>query len=376
MSRSVIRPASAVALAVLLFIPASAAAASGASRLPAGFQAQSISWASAQRGWLMGSETCGQTTCATVLGTTDGGTTWNTLGSMNAPVTNEKANGVTEMRFADASNGWAAEPAFWATTDGGVTWQQQTPPGGGKQVLALAADSVVAYVVVSPCAFQHGCNQPAQLWKTIPGSGSWTQATLTLPPVIAFNTVLAVKGTVAYIAIPAGLDAGAGATLADTLDVTTDGQTWTARPEPCRPDQGETLTGVAPISGLKVALMCQGNFAGGSRKSVFRSTDAAATLQGAGIPPSLGNTLQLAASPNGTLVMSASSVPGDFIYRNGQGRTWTTSVDFSENEMLWNDIVMVNDQKGWVIFNPVNFFNGQGILYETTDGGLTWNPVS
>jgi photosystem II stability/assembly factor-like uncharacterized protein len=374
MLRTAIRSVSALALAVLLVAPASAALAAGSPRLPSGFQGQSISWVSAQRGWLMGADTCGQNSCATILGSTDGGTAWNTLASFNAPVTNERATGVTEVRFANASIGWAAEPAFWATTDGGLTWQAQTPPGGGKQVMALAADATVAYAVVSPCAFEHLCNQPATLWTTKPGSDSWTQVTLALPPITGFNTILALRGQVAYVAIPSGLLSGAP--LADTLAVTTDGQTWTTRPDPCHPEDGETLGAVTAMSGTRMALLCQGNFLGGSRKHVYRSNDAAVTLYSAGIPPDLGNTLQLASSPNGTLVMSASSVPGDFIYRNGGGRTWTTSVDFNENEMLWNDIVMVTNQKGWVIFNPVNFFGGQGILYETTDGGLTWNPVS
>src|SRR5690349_10359392 len=102
MHRFSFRVASSALVAALLVL-AGSSSATGAGRnshLPEGFQAQSISWANAQRGWLMGAQDCGQSSCATILRTTDGGTTWNSVGSMSAPVTNELATGVTEVRFA------------------------------------------------------------------------------------------------------------------------------------------------------------------------------------------------------------------------------------------------------------------------------------
>src|SRR6266852_3008203 len=77
---------------------------------------------------------------AAAFGTTAGGGAWNTLGTLRAPLSLEKASGVTEIRFADDLHGWAFEPALWATTDGGATWTKQTPPGG-RPVVALAGDA-------------------------------------------------------------------------------------------------------------------------------------------------------------------------------------------------------------------------------------------
>src|SRR5438093_1608758 len=51
------------------------------------YHAASMSWVSAERGWLLGSALCGRTTCTTVIGTTDSGRTWNRLGVLDAPLT-------------------------------------------------------------------------------------------------------------------------------------------------------------------------------------------------------------------------------------------------------------------------------------------------
>src|SRR6266545_7054078 len=96
--RSPILLATSMCLAVLVTVALSGSAALGAgsrsaprpSALPAGFRAQSISWTSPDQGWILGSASCGQTSCTTAIGTTDGGATWNTLGTLAAPLTLEK----------------------------------------------------------------------------------------------------------------------------------------------------------------------------------------------------------------------------------------------------------------------------------------------
>src|SRR4029079_10119953 len=71
------------------------------------FHAQSQSWVSADRGWLMGTADCAQGACTTVIGPSSGGTNWQTRGTLGAPITNEDGAGVTEVVFADALHGWA-----------------------------------------------------------------------------------------------------------------------------------------------------------------------------------------------------------------------------------------------------------------------------
>jgi photosystem II stability/assembly factor-like uncharacterized protein len=311
-----------------------------------------------------------------VIGTDDGGTTWGTLGTLAAPLTHEEASGATEIRFADDLHGWAFEPALYATSDGGATWQHQAPPGGGHMVLALSGDADGVYAIVSTCRLNRLCQTPATLWRTTPGQGSWTQVSLTLPVISGFDTaVLAVRGPVAYLVVPsAAILAQPGP---DLLDVTTDGQTWSTRPDPCMPANDEFLTGVAPISDTKVALLCQGDIGfGKAAKHVLRSNDNGQTTRSAGTLPLYGIVSQLSATRDGTLVVSSYSI-GSWIYRNAGGQTWTTSEDLGDGGMGWNDISFTTNQVGFVIHGPVSCCGGfgPGELWETQDGGVTWAPV-
>ncbi|HEX9411056.1 MAG TPA: hypothetical protein VF986_05110 [Actinomycetota bacterium] len=386
MRRSQILLATSMCLAVLLTVAGSGSAAYGersrnASRpsaIPTGFGAQSLSWVSPKHGWMLGSAPCGQATCTTVAGTTDGDATWSKLGTLAAPLTLEKESGVTEVRFADDLNGWAFEPALWATSDGGATWHRQAPPGGGHLALALAGNSDGVYAVVSRCRLNRLCRIPATLWRTTPGQGSWTQVPLTLPAISGFGTVvLAVHGVVAYLAVPSSLSNLGPSVEPDVLDVTVDGQEWSSRPDPCDPGNGETLTSVAPISDTKVALLCQGNIGfGKAEKRVLRSNDTGQTTSPAGTMPLYGIVTQLAASPDGTLVAASFSI-GSWIYRNAGGQSWTTQVALGDGGQGWNDIVFTSNEVGFVIHGPAACCGGHGPgeLWETEDGGVTWTPA-
>lgn len=348
-------------------------AASGTTRsgsgLPKGFRAQSLSWISAQQGWVLGDMGCATSRCATVVGTTDGGGTWKTLGTMGAPLTLEKASGVTELRFADSLHGWAFNPGFWSTSDGGKTWKKRTPPGGGHRVLALAGSPEGVYAVVTPCRLNHECNDPAGLWRSGVDGKSWTQVPVTLP--VTFYAVLAVHGVVAYLVIPATF-----ALAPDTLDVTVDGKQWSSRPDPCVPANDEALVDVAPSSDTNVALLCVGN-PGFSMadKRVLRSNDTGKTTSPAGSTDRHGIVSQLAAAPNGTLAVSSFS-DGSWIYLNQGGQTWTTSEALADGGQGWNDIVFTTNKVGWIVHGPAaeNRFE-PGELWGTQDGGLTWAPV-
>jgi len=334
------------------------------------FHAQSMSWVSTQHGFLLGTTECGTATCTSTAGTTNGGTSWKTLGSLAAPVTFEDAGGVTALRFADDLHGWAFDPAFWATNDGGATWQQQASPGG-KPVVALAADAQMVYAVVSSCDYNQGveaCRKGETLWRTTPGSGVWTQVSVRLP--ISNVAILAVNGLTAYVAV-------ASPGPPDTLDATTDGVSWSARPSPCSTTSGEYLSSVAPISATQVALLCQGDIGFGfANKRVLRSNDTALTTFDAGTLNQYGIVSQLAASPNGTLLVSSYSI-GSWIYRNGGGQTWTTSEDLGDGGIGWNDITFTTDQIAFVVHGPAECCgnHGPGEIWKSADGGLTWRQI-
>ena len=51
----------------------------------------------------------------------------------SAPVTGapKGPTGVSQVRFYNTSDGWAFGPQLWATHNGGQSWQQIGPAGGG-----------------------------------------------------------------------------------------------------------------------------------------------------------------------------------------------------------------------------------------------------
>ena len=336
------------------------------------FHTQAMSWVSSQHGWLLGSAACGTASCTISLRTSDGGQTWKTLGTLAAPLTNEDPAGVTDVRFADDLHGWAFDPALWSTTDGGLTWQAQASPGAGP-VIALAADAQVAYAVASGCDVSQAlsdCRHGDTLWRTTPGSAFWTQVSVKLP--VSNLAVLALLGSVAYVAIPTF-----DSRTADTLDATADGLRWSSRPDPCSKVDGEYLSAIAPVSGTKVALLCQSDIGfGKAGKRVVRSDDSAMTTSDAGTLPLYGIISQLAASPNGTLLMSSFSI-GSWIYRNAGGQAWTTSEDLGDGGIGWNDIAFTTDQTAFVVHGPAACCGGHGPgeLWKSTDAGLTWRQA-
>jgi photosystem II stability/assembly factor-like uncharacterized protein len=350
--------------------------ASGVSRpgaaIPADFRVQSQSWVSPRHGWLLGVAPCGQTTCTTVVGTGDGGVTWSTLGTLRAPLSSDDPGGVTQIRFADKLHGWAYWPSLWATSDGGATWQRQAPPGDGKLVPTLAADADAVYALVSPCRLNQPPTRcgPASVWRTTPGSGSWTQSLVLPAGMVVSTAVLAVHGVVGYVVVPAE-----GAP--EVVDATTDGQEWSSRPDPCATLFDSMLVDVAAISDTKVGFICVGDpGVGQATKRVLLSNDTGLTTFGVGTTPREGIVTLIASAPNGTLAVSSWGAPGSWIYRN-DGSGWTTSVSLSDLGEGWNDLVLISDRIGFVVYGPAAVFPGNrvGQLWQTRDGGLTWGPA-
>jgi photosystem II stability/assembly factor-like uncharacterized protein len=370
---------SAALLAVGLAGPAAGAtsstgAADKLTSLPEGFRAQALTWASPKLGWVLGVAPCGNTTCTTVLATANRGGTWAQKGTMRAPLTSEQRAGVTEIRFADTTHGWAFAPSLWSTDDGGAKWHRESIPGGGLQVQALAGDADGAFALVSYCRLHEppsSC-KPATLWRTVPGGDSWTRVSLSLAKgLVTVLAVLKVHDATGYLAIPNEAEP-------DVFDATTDGTDWSPRPDPCKKANDEQLVDVAPITDAKVAMLCVGDAGTGlSRKRVIRSNDTGMTMSSAGTMPAEGIVSQIAAAPNGTLVVSSWSAPGSWIYRNSGGRTWTTSVSLFDNGVGWNDISFATNATGFVVYGPAAVFPGNrpGQLWWTEDGGASWAPV-
>jgi len=378
MRRSGLRLGAPIAVVVLLASgvlgSASVSAAGRGSVVPEGFRAQAINFVSADHGWILGTRPCGDAKCTIVLRTTDGGDTWDKVGRIHAPLTYDKLAGVTEIRFADDLHGWAFGPSLWSTIDGGATWTKETIPGGGNLLPVLAAGPQAVYGLVSFCELNQapGTCDPATLWKTTPGAGIWSQVSVKLKAGLVTNTArMVVHGEVAYLVVPTETDP-------DVIRVTTDGVHWTGRTDPCSKAADERLVEVTALSDTGVAFLCVGDPGfGHSTKWVFRSNDTGHTMKTFGAVPREGIVSQMAASPGGRLVMTSWGAPGSWIYRSNAGQAWTTPLALEDQGTGWNDVVMTTNKVGFVVHGPAALFPGNrpGQLGETTDGGVTWNPV-
>lgn len=286
--------------AILTSAPALAAPGGSGAAVPAGFKANSVTWLSARRGWVLGAAGCGTRTCADVIVTTDGATTWHLAGAVGVPIASLGGRpGVSEIRFATPAVGWAFGPDLFHTSSGGKSWAPVPIPRGGKQVLALATRATQAYAVVSNCAWDAPCPQPLSFWR-IPtaATSAWTRIPLPLPPTSAAAGV-AVSGATVYV-----LDAQPHTGRPDAFYASTDGIRFAARPAPCAHARDLALIQAVPMSATRVALLCDGNGGnpspGDATKTVYTSADTGHTDIYAGQTGALGIQAELAASPRAT----------------------------------------------------------------------------
>ena len=372
LSARAVRVIAAVALTCAATItPGPALAWSGGpgASVPAGFEANSVTWLSAQRGWVLGAAACGKNACAEVIGTTDAAMTWRLIGTVDAPIAEFGGRpGITEIRFATPAVGWAFGTYLFRTSTGGKFWARVPIPGGGKQVLALAAGPTQTYAVVTGCAWGAGiCPRPLSFWR-IPtgGRGGWTRIPLRLPPNDGAD--VAVFGATVYV-----LDEQLQFGRPDLFYASTDGRHFTARPAPCNHAKDLALIQAVPMSADRVAMLCDGN-PGFSKavKTVYVSADTGKTDTYAGQMGLFGIQAQLAASPSGNLAVASTS-NGSFIYINDTHKqAWTMVEGIGDGGAGWNDITYVTNSQAWVVYRPADS-SGTGQLWATHDAGLHWS---
>ena len=372
LSARAVRVIAAVALTCAATItPGPALAWSGGpgASVPAGFEANSVTWLSAQRGWVLGAAACGKNACAEVIGTTDAAMTWRLIGTVGAPIAEFGGRpGITEIRFATPAVGWAFGTYLFRTSTGGKFWARVPIPGGGKQVLALAAGPTQTYAVVTGCAWGAGiCPRPLSFWR-IPtgGRGGWTRIPLRLPPNDGAD--VAVFGATVYV-----LDEQLQFGRPDLFYASTDGRHFTARPAPCNHAKDLALIQAVPMSADRVAMLCDGN-PGFSKavKTVYVSADTGKTDTYAGQMGLFGIQAQLAASPSGNLAVASTS-NGSFVYINDTHKqAWTMVEGIGDGGAGWNDITYVTNSQAWVVYRPADS-SGTGQLWATHDAGLHWS---
>lgn len=125
--------------------------------VPIGFEPQSFTAITEFTWWLLGIAPCGGGhSCTTIVQTTDGGPQFTRIG---APPT----TAVSQLRFADTTDGYAFGPQLWSTHDNGHSWTRQRLGGTVDQ---LATADGYAFAIVS-------AHRRSQLMRSAVGGDQW-----------------------------------------------------------------------------------------------------------------------------------------------------------------------------------------------------------
>jgi photosystem II stability/assembly factor-like uncharacterized protein len=326
-----------------------------------------LTWISETHGWaLIDTPTCSQPVCLSVLTTLDGGDTWRRV-DQGAPLEN-----VGQIRFANATVGYAFVPDLMMTIDGGVTWKSYA----GSHVWALETNG---HDVIRLSYDRDGCPGPCD-WKIergAVGSTEWKKVLTPTPKSQGVTARLVRQGhNDVYAAFMSNLAGGAEHDT-DLLVSHDAGTTWTSRGEPCgRASAGaefDTVAIAAAPNGV-VGALCEESTSGDPRGAVAVSTDGGRTF---GPRREVGKSFlgEVAITSPRDLVVASASVTGagpvtyELLATHDGGRTWQTVASDPEEAS--------DADHAWLGFESARvgrWVGGPGAIWTTTDGGDHWTP--
>jgi hypothetical protein len=307
--------------------------------VPAGFAPTSVTFVGPNLGAVIGQagtpgECAGGADCTSLAGTDDYGRTWFGVSAPPA-VAPDGADGVSQLRFLNASQGFAFGPGLWVTRNGGAKWSQVPLPSGTRVTDLETLDGEV-FAVWAACTgtgadFAAHCTSftlksasvDGGSWHAVRGAtglgsgGASSSAALVLAggattdPASATGYLLAPDGTVR-----SGHLAGSG---------------WASQGQAdCRPGQPQAGT-AQPAGALltsqsgRLYLLCTGATAPGSGSGpvLHVSTNGGRTWQSLPGVPRLGSATSLAAASSGMVALATTR--GIEISPDG-GTSWQTAV--------------------------------------------------
>ncbi len=335
--------------------------------IPADFKPLSVTFVSADMGWVLGSTGCGSERCPVIVNSVDGGRTW---ARVEAPATTVSTapelfgglptpTGVTEIRFADRQDGWIFGPDLWATHDGGQTWKQVAVPGlAGAPVVALEASAGTVHA-----AFWDETGVPFRLATSPVGSDAWRLSPTDVPvgagPVPSVQLVLA--GTTGWL-LENDRTVIAGARLV--------GGTWQTWQPPCLDVVGPALLAAGTAQDL-IAACDVGLWATPQGEHLYRSTDSGQTFAEAG-PRLPVDSVTAIGAPNASTIVAAgggSNGVAEVVASYDGGHTWTVVLRPGQAVTY---LGFTTATQGVMLTSGAA---GHGQLLMTRDGGRTWATV-
>ncbi len=346
-----------LALAALTAVTASAAVTGGpaAGPVPAGFQPASATFVSANDGWVLGTAPCAHAPCTSVLRTTDGGRRWVGIPAPRYPLAGPSARGLTRMRFADTSDGFAFGTHLWATHDGGARWHRVRQVPGSILDLEASAGRVYA------AALKSG---RVTVYRSPAGRDDWSRVA-GLPAFAGYDGGPAGLGLITLHGTAAWILAGSRFYASQT------GSHWVRQGFRC--PRLLALSSLAAYNSQRIAVLCSGDPAAGSTtKVLYASSDGGKRFAKVGPVPSGGDGGILAEpTPQHLAVATSSGATWVYVSTDG-GRRWHTRLDLTDGGKGWFDFGFTTATQGFALEGTPQFGSH---LYMTSNGGQTWHRV-
>lgn len=305
--------------------------------VPPGFGAESFTAIATGTWWLLGSAPCSNPPCTSILRTDDGG---HSFVGTPAPRTTQ----VSQLRFANAADGFAYDTQLWVTHDAGATWHQ-VRLGGAVSELATAGG--FAYAIV-----RFGHKGAGRLERAPLGSDTWTTLT---GAGSAYAGLWAHGGDVL-------VGSGAGTALAISHDA---GVSFI---QASSPSKGLPCDFEEPAAGVVWA-----HCATGTESATWRSTDSGASFQPLrGPEPGLPNSALFAAASSSTAVLGAEK-----LLRITDAGAHYTPVSGIDAVTAWQYLGFTDATHGVAIgYVGASPTPDNERLYVSADGGASYRLVS
>jgi len=309
--------------------------------VPVGFTPDSFTAIGELTWWLLGTAPCSSAPCTSIVRTDDGG---RTFVGIPAPGTDQ----VSELRFADAENGFAYGPELWVTHDAGATWNQVSVPGSVRE---LAIGSGYAYAIVRS-------GSTGELLRAATWSDSWTE----LPVAGDAYGGLWVNGK--DVMLESSTTSGSAMQLLVSPD---DGATFSARALP--PSIACNFDGALPAIWADCAT--------GTLSGVWRSQDSGATWVAAGGDATRSG---VPGEPNSAAFAAASPVVAVYgyqqLFRTADGGATWSQVPTPAGITWWQYLGFTDATHGVALGYAGTEKPANERLYYTTDAGATYHPVT
>lgn len=333
---------------------------------PAGLVPLSVSFISADAGWVLGEYPCGSGWCPWMGDTSDGGTAWSATAAPALTVAGSPVDSrPVSVRFADPDDGWVySYSQLWSTHDGGTTWKQQSIPGGpGAAVSDLEVAAGSAYMAVFTGTAGLG------IYSTPAARDSWSASSFSAEmgagPVPASSIVL--QGRTGWLL------QNDRTVVSGARDL--EGAGWASWTPPCITANGTGSLAAASTTDL-VALCAEGNWGPPSPGTaagetwMYRSSDGGNTFSAAGALPerSIGALAVAPGRPDSVVAITDRGLLASF----DGGSTWSTVYAGTTGAYSQDDYVGFTSATQAV---AVLGTTTGALVVMSHDGGHTWRQL-